>query len=161
VSSLDGRRQLATPGGQRSAGHLHLTQHRSTVPCRVAHARCHTGTVKAKLVAFGEVQIEGQRYAHDVVIDAGRIRRRQKGRSKALRDQFGHTPLSVAEDIPWGGRRLIVGTGADGKLPIAAEVYAEAERRGVRIDALPTPDACRLLDHLKPKDVHALLHVTC
>ena len=117
--------------------------------------------MKAKLVAFGEVEIDGQRYAHDVVIDAGRIRRRQKGPSKALRDQFGHTPLSVAEDIPWGGRRLIVGTGTDGKLPIAPEVYAEAERRGVRIDALPTPDACRLLAHLRPKDVHALLHVTC
>lgn len=117
--------------------------------------------MKAKLVAFGEIQIGGQRYAHDVVIDAGRIRRRQKGPSKALRDQFGHTPLSVAEDIPWGGRRLIVGTGADGQLPVAPEVYVEADRRGVKIDALPTPDACRLLAELKPKDVHAVLHVTC
>ena len=117
--------------------------------------------MKAKLVAFGEIQIEGQRYAHDVVIDAGSIRRRRKGPSKALRDQFGHTPLSVAEEIPWGGRLLIIGTGADGKLPVAPEVYAEAERRGVKIDALPTADACRLLAHLKPEDVHALLHVTC
>ena len=112
-------------------------------------------------MAFGEIQIEGQRYAHDVVIDAGSIRRRRKGPSKALRDQFGHTPLSVAEEIPWGGRLLIIGTGADGKLPVAPEVYAEAERRGVKIDALPTPDACRLLAQLKPKDVYALLHVTC
>ena len=112
-------------------------------------------------MAFGEIQIEGQRYAHDVVIDAGSIRRRRKGPSKALRDQFGHTPLSVAEEIPWGGRLLIIGTGADGKLPVAPEVYAEAERRGVKIDALPTPDACRLLADLEPADVHAILHVTC
>jgi hypothetical protein len=117
--------------------------------------------VKAKLIAFGEIQIEGQRYGHDVVIDAGRIRRRQKGPSKILRDQFGHTPLSVAEDIPWGGRVLIVGTGADGQLPVAPEVYVEADRRGVEIDARPTPDACRLLARLKPTEVHAVLHVTC
>lgn len=124
-------------------------------------AGCDTRDVQAKLVAFGEVQIEGKRYAHDVVIDAGHIRRRRKGPSKALRDQFGHTPLSVAEDIPWGGRRLIVGTGAHGRLPIAPDVHAEAARRGVKIDALRTPDACRLLADLEPKDVHAILHVTC
>ena len=58
-------------------------------------------------------------------------------------------------------RRLIVGTGADGALPVAPEVYEEGERRGIAIEALPTRDACRLLDELKPKDVSAVLHVTC
>jgi hypothetical protein len=117
--------------------------------------------VKARLVSFGEIEIAGERYDHDVVIDAGVIHRRKKGPSKALRDQYGHTPLSVAEDIPWGGRRLIIGTGADGELPIAPEVYAEAQRRGVKIEAVPTPDACLLLADLKSKDVYAILHVTC
>jgi hypothetical protein len=88
--------------------------------------------MKAKLVAFGEVQIEGERYARDVVIDGGRVSRRRKGPSKTLREQFGHTPLSGAEDVPWGGRRLVVGTGPEGKLPITPDVYAEAERRGIR-----------------------------
>jgi hypothetical protein len=117
--------------------------------------------VKARLVAFGEIQIEGKRYGRDVVIDGGRIRRRRKGPSKGLRDQFGHTPLSAAEAIPWGGPRLIVGTGADGRLPIAPDVDAEAERRGVGIAALPTAEACRLLDDMKSEDVYAVLHVTC
>jgi hypothetical protein len=117
--------------------------------------------VKAKFVRFGEVRIEGQRYDHDVVIDAGRIRRRRKGPSKALREQYGHTPLSVDEDIPWGGRRLIVGTGDDGSLPVATDVYAEAKRRGIELEVLPTPDACRLLADLMPEDVYAVLHVTC
>jgi hypothetical protein len=117
--------------------------------------------MKAKLVGFGELQIEGERYAHDVVIDAGRIRRRRKGPSKGLRDQFGHTPLSVGEDIPWGGLRLIVGTGADGSLPVAPDVHAEAARRGVELEVLPTRDACRRLADLKPGDVYAVLHVTC
>ena len=122
---------------------------------------CDNLTVKAKLIAFGDLRLEGERYDRDVVIDAGRVRRRRKGPSKALADQFGHAPLSVAEDIPWGGRRLIVGTGAHGGLPIAPNVYAEAKRRGIVIEALPTRDACRLLADLKPDEVYAVLHVTC
>jgi len=117
--------------------------------------------VKAKLVTFGEILLEGDRYTSDVVIEGGRIRRRRKGPSKAMRHLFGHTPLSVAEDLPWGGKRLIVGTGADGALPVAPEVYAEGARRRIAIEALPTRDACRLLAELEPKDVHAVLHVTC
>ena len=117
--------------------------------------------MKARLVAFGNLKLEGEWYGRDVVIEAGRVRRRRKGASKARRGEFGHTPLTNAEEIPWGGRRLIVGTGADGALPIASDVYEEAERRGVRIEAMPTRDACRLLADLDPRDVHAILHVTC
>ena len=117
--------------------------------------------MKAKLVGFGKLQLEGDRYTRDVVIDGGRIRRRRKGPSKPLRDQFGHTPLSVAEDIPWGGKRLIVGTGADGALSVTPEVVEEAQRRGIAIEILPTSAACRLLADLKPSDVYAILHVTC
>jgi hypothetical protein len=40
--------------------------------------------VKAKLVAFGEVHIEGERYPRDVVIEGERVSRRRKGPSKAL-----------------------------------------------------------------------------
>ncbi len=134
---------------------------RPVSPRRGTAAEWENARVKAKLVAFGELQIEGERYTCDVVIEGGRIRRRRKGPSKPLRDQFGHTPLSVAEDIPWGGTRLIVGTGADGALPITPEVREEAQRRGIAIDALPTRDACRLLADLKPRDVYAILHVTC
>jgi hypothetical protein len=78
--------------------------------------------VDAKLIEFGEVEIGGKRFSHDVVIEAGRIRPRRKGPSKVLRDQFSHTPLSAAEEIPWGGRRPIVGTGAQGSLPVAPDL---------------------------------------
>ena len=59
------------------------------------------------------------------------------------------------------GHRLIVGRGANGKLPIVADVHAEAERRGLGVAALPTADACRLLADMKSGDVYAVLHVTC
>lgn len=115
----------------------------------------------ARLVRFGEIEIDGRRYDADVVIERGRVRPRRKKPSKAFRDRFGHTPLSVEEAIPWHGRRLIVGTGADGLLPIMAEVRAEAARRGIELVALPTAAACRLLARLQPREVDAILHVTC
>jgi hypothetical protein len=117
--------------------------------------------VKAELVDFGELKIEGQRYHKDVVIDGGQIRKRDKGPSKALPFRGRHTPLTAAEEIPWGGKRLIVGTGAKGQLPIAADLRDEAARRGVAIEALPTLEACRLLADLDPAEVYAILHVTC
>jgi hypothetical protein len=117
--------------------------------------------MKARLVAFGQVEVEGERYDRDLVIEGGRIGKRHKGPSKPLRGRFGHTPLTAAEEIPWGGKRLIVGTGANGRLPIAPDVYAEARRRGVEIEAVPTREACKLLAELDSKDVYAILHVTC
>ena len=117
--------------------------------------------MKVKAVGFGELRIEGVTYTHDVLIDGGRIRRREKGPSKALREQYGHTPLSAAEGLPWGGQQLIIGTGLDGQLPVTPEVYEEAARRGVDLTVLPTPDACRLLADRARKQVYAVLHVTC
>ena len=117
--------------------------------------------MKAELVAFGELKIEGERYHRDVVIEGGEIRKRDKGPSKALKGRSRHTPLSAAEEIPWGGKRLIIGTGARGQLPIAPDLREEAKRRRIAIEALPTADACRLLADLDPADVYAILHVTC
>lgn len=117
--------------------------------------------MKARLVGFGELEIDGRRYAHDVVIDRGRVRRRHKRPSRVFRDRFGHTPLSVAEQLPWTGQRLIVGTGADGALPVMDEVVEEARRRGVKLEMLPTADACRRIGELGDDQVDAILHVTC
>ena len=54
-----------------------------------------------------------------------------------------------------------MGTGEDGALPITDDLVAEAERRGVELIAVPTPEACRLLSHADPDDTAAILHVTC
>ena len=117
--------------------------------------------MRARLIAFGIIEVEGRRYEHDLVIDRGRIRKRDKGPSKGRRAEYGHTPLTAAEAIPWGGKRLIIGTGHDGQLPVAPDVYEEARRLGVTITARPTRDACALLEDLRPDTVRAILHVTC
>ena len=117
--------------------------------------------MNAQLLGFGEIEVEGKRYDADVVIERGQVRRRRKKPSRPNRDRFGHTPLSAEESIPWSGPRLIVGTGADGRLPIMAEVYELAARRNIEIVALPTESACRLIADLEPDEVNAVLHVTC
>ena len=84
----------------------------------------------ARLISFGLIEIGGRRFEHDVVVDGGVVRRRKKTASKAYRDQYGHTPLSPDEAIPWSARLLIIGTGVSGQLPIMPELYEEARRRG-------------------------------
>ena len=115
----------------------------------------------ARLISFGLIEIGGRRFEHDIVLEGGVVRRRKKGASKAYRGRYGHTPLSLDEAIPWLARLLIIGTGATGQLPIMPELYEEARRRGVEIVAEPTELACRRLQEADPRDVAAVLHVTC
>jgi hypothetical protein len=89
------------------------------------------------------------------------VRKRKKGPSKQFCQKFGHTPLSAEEEIPWGGKRLFVGTGAHGALPVMDEVLAEAKRRGVEVIAVPTPEVCQLLDEVRKGQAYAILHCTC
>ncbi len=117
--------------------------------------------MKAKLIGFGEIEVEGERYDYDLLIEQGRVKKRSKKASKAYRDRYGHTPLSAEEPIPWGGKQLIVGTGCYGSLPIMPEVYAEAEQRGVEVVVVKTKEACRLLREMKDREINAILHVTC
>jgi hypothetical protein len=117
--------------------------------------------VDAQWIRFGEIELEGVRYDHDVVIDKGRVTKRRKKTSKPYRGEFGHTPLSAAETIPWGGKRLIVGTGESGSLPIMPDVWQEAQRRGIEVMAAPTEEALTLVRDADAADVRAILHVTC
>ncbi len=109
---------------------------------------------------FGSVQIDGVTYEYDVVIDGGSIRKRKKKPSKPFRNAYGHTPLSAAEDIPWHCRRLVVGTGAHGALPIMEEVEREALARQVELLKVPTARAIEELAK-RGKETNAILHVTC
>jgi hypothetical protein len=79
--------------------------------------------------SFGSLRIDGQTYDYDVVVDGGAIRKRRRDHGKGLKDRFGHTPLSVNEDIPWSAGRLVIGTGANGSLPVMDEIEREAASR--------------------------------
>jgi hypothetical protein len=109
--------------------------------------------------SFGSIRIDGVTYEHDVVIDRTQIRKRKKRPSKKFRDEFGHTPLSIKEEIPWNCRRLVIGTGT-GALPIMDDVKREAKRRKVKLSILPTAEAIETLRE-NAEDTNAILHVTC
>ena len=109
--------------------------------------------------SFGSIQIDGATYEHDVVIDRGEIRKRKKKPSQKFRDTFGHTPLSIAEEIPWQCERLVIGTGT-GALPVMDEVKEEARRRKIALVIVPTVRAIELLKQ-QAADTNAILHVTC
>lgn len=118
--------------------------------------------MEARVIGFGEIELAGKRYDYDLVIDAGSVRKRVKKPSKLYRDQYGgHTPLSALEDIPWNGKRLIVGTGVNGSLPVMPEVYREGEKRAVEVIAVPLKTALEMLQAAKAKEIFAVLHVTC
>ena len=109
---------------------------------------------------FGSLRIDGVTYERDVVIDRGKIRQRKKKRSRSFREAFGHTPLSVEEEIPWKCERLVVGTGKYGSLPVMDKVKLEARRRKIGLLILPTHKAIEVLVK-KPEGTNAILHVTC
>jgi len=109
--------------------------------------------------SFGSVRIDGITYESDVLIDRGEVHERRKKPSKKFRDQFGHTPVSVEEKIPWKCRRLVIGTGT-GALPVMDEVKREAKRRHVELVILPTAQAIEVLKRNR-RATNAILHVTC
>src|SRR6266566_1224605 len=109
--------------------------------------------------SFGSLRIDGNTYEHDVVIDRGEVHKRKKKLSKKFRDDFGHTPLSIEEEIPWKCQRLVIGTGT-GALPVMKEVKREAERRKIKLVILPTVEAVEKLKQ-RPSNTNAILHVTC
>jgi len=110
--------------------------------------------------SFGQIRIDGVTYDHDVVIERGEVRKRKKKPSKKYRDAFGHTPVSMDEDIPWKCRRLVIGAGHEGALPVMDEVKLEAKRREVELVIRPTARAIETL-RKRPDDTNAILHVTC
>jgi hypothetical protein len=104
-------------------------------------------------LSFGSLRIDSSTYEQDVIIDRGEIRKRHKKQSKKFCEDYGHTPLSVEEDIPWKCHRFVVGTGAE-------EVRREAERHKVKLLILPTIQAIEALQQ-EPDNTNAILHLTC
>jgi hypothetical protein len=110
--------------------------------------------------SFGRLVVDGQEYTYDLIVDRGELKKRRKKPSKKFRGDYGHTPVSVAEDLPWKCKALVIGTGASGALPVMPQVLEEAERRRVRITAVPTEQAIAILNR-SSKNTNAVIHVTC
>jgi hypothetical protein len=105
---------------------------------------------------FGRVTIDGREETRDVIVLPERVVRgwwRREGHGLVLEDLDG-----VLEELP---ERLLVGTGAYGRMrpdPGALEVL---RARGIEVEVLPTADAVRRYAELDAGKTAAALHLTC
>lgn len=116
--------------------------------------------MKFNYASFGKIEIDGKHYNRDVVVDRGNIVKREKGKSRSFKAEYGHTPLTPHENIPWECTQLIIGTGFYGSLPVADALQEETSKRGIELKIMTTAEACKYLES-KDKQVNAVLHLTC
>jgi hypothetical protein len=105
---------------------------------------------------FGRVKVDGQHETKDVIVLPERVVRnwwRAHGHELVLADLE-----RVLEELP---ARLIVGTGAYGRLQPDPGALTELRRRGVEVEALPTAEAVARYNELDPAAAAAALHLTC
>jgi hypothetical protein len=105
---------------------------------------------------FGRIVVDGREETADVIVLPERVVRnwrRLDGHSLVLEDLD-----DVVDELPG---RLVIGTGANGRLrpdPVTLELL---RKRGIEIEALPTDEAVRRFQELDPAATAAALHLTC
>ncbi len=105
---------------------------------------------------FGRVVVDGREETADVIVLPDRVVRnwrRLDGHGLALSDLD-----SVLDELP---DRLLIGTGANGRLhpdPVTLELL---RRQGIEVEVLPTDSAVRRYQQLDPAATAAALHLTC
>jgi hypothetical protein len=105
---------------------------------------------------FGRVTIDGREETRDVIVLPDRVVRgwwRKEGHGLVLEDLD-----EVLDELP---ERLLVGTGAYGRLRPDPAALETLRARGVEVEVLPTADAVRRYTGLDPRKTAAALHLTC
>jgi hypothetical protein len=105
---------------------------------------------------FGHIVIDGEEQTRDVIVLPERVLTnwwRADGHRLVLDDLD-----EVIEELPG---RLVVGTGADGRMRPDPEALEQLRQRGVEVEVLPTHEAVRRYGELDPRRTAAALHLTC
>ena len=106
--------------------------------------------------SFGRVVVDGREETRDVIVLPDRVVRewwRHEGHELVLGDLAG-----VLDELP---ERLVVGTGAYGRMRPDPEALEQLRARGIDVEAPPTADAVRRYAELDPRRTAAALHLTC
>jgi hypothetical protein len=105
---------------------------------------------------FGRVTIDGREETRDVIVLPERVVRgwwRKEGHGLVLEDLD-----DVLDELP---ERLLVGTGAYGRMRPDPGALEELRLRGVEVEVFPTPEAVERYGELDPRKTAAALHLTC
>jgi hypothetical protein len=106
--------------------------------------------------SFGRIVVDGEEQTRDLIALPHRVFTnwwRREGHSLAIED-FSE----VEDELP---KKLILGTGAHGRLRPPRAVIEELERRGIDVEVLRTDDAVRRYGELEERHTAAALHLTC
>jgi hypothetical protein len=60
--------------------------------------------MKLHMSSFGEIEVDGERFAYDLVIERGKLRKREKKPSKAFREGYGPIPFGTLIALSWAGK---------------------------------------------------------
>lgn len=154
--------------GSSGAGYLRTTPERRSFPERwgprshlertgargARHHRC--GMARLEGYRFGRVLVDGQEHTRDVIVLPGRVVGnwwRKEGHALVLEDL-----AEVLDELP---ERLVVGTGAAGRMRPDPAALRALRERGVEVEVLPTEEAVRRFGELDPARTAAALHLTC
>jgi len=111
---------------------------------------------------FGWIKVDGKKYEKDIIIHSdGSITKREKKKSKDLKTEYGHTPLSELELDFLAQEKfeaLYIGTGHDCALPITPEAVEILKKYYAVIAS--TPEVIVKIEQEKKKFV-AIIHITC
>ncbi len=106
---------------------------------------------------FGQIVIDGVSYKNDLLIWPGKIKAdwwRQDSHLLRVSD--------VSEVLAAHPEVLVVGMGQPGNMQVDLELAAVLKEKGIDLVAVPTREACRIINSLAGKrKLAAALHLTC
>jgi hypothetical protein len=106
---------------------------------------------------FGEIVIDGKRYASDVIVYPDHVEGhwwREQGHS--LKPEDIGKVLQSPPDV------LVIGQGSSSRMDVPHETRRKLQEAGIRVIVEPTPQACETYNQLRHKQrVVAALHLTC
>jgi hypothetical protein len=121
--------------------------------------------MKINAFKFGSIEIDGKRYAKDVLIDCGGgIRKRKGGFLKFGSHNIGKKEIEDLASMEGKPDLIVVGLGTSSAAELDPEANTWASEAGIELVAAPSTEAVEKFNQEQEKGgrkVAALIHITC
>ena len=120
------------------------------------------GRPNCDATGFGWIEIDGERYEHDVLIRlGGKIKKRKKQLSKEVYGTSHTVSLDEAKHVyEKGAHVLVIGSGQDDCVRLSPEAASYLDKHGCAVRLQPTPASLDVWN-AEGADAVGLFHVTC